>query len=103
MNKLDLNHAHSFPELLVNNEALTGLLCHEEPDTQELLRLVSERDELVMTHLASLEDSQKKAFIEAELACNRLIKERIQPLLASTEATLTSFVRSKKAIKKYKR
>lgn len=103
MKKLRLHHSLTFPELDANNEALCGLLCDQEPDTEQLQKLVAERDQLILSHLESLSEPDKKAFAEAELACNKQLLELIQPLFDETEASLTRFLRSRKAIRNYQK
>ena len=103
MKKLTLHHSLTFPELDAKNEALYGLLCDQEPDSEQLQALVDERDQLILSHLDTLSEPEKKAFAEAELACNKQLLELIQPMFDETEASLTSFLRSRKAIRNYQK
>ncbi|GGD72364.1 hypothetical protein [Lacimicrobium alkaliphilum] len=103
MKKLTLHHSLTFPELDAKNEALCGLLCVQEPDIEQLRQLVIERDQLVLSHLENLEEESKKSFAEAELACNKQLIDVIQPMLDETETSLTSFLRSRKAIRNYQK
>ncbi|WP_088330248.1 hypothetical protein [Lacimicrobium sp. SS2-24] len=103
MKKLTLNHSQTFAELDAINEALCGLLCDQEPDVAQLQELIVQRDNLILTHLNSLEDEQRKAFAEAELACNKRLLTIIQPMLDETESTFTQFLRSRKAIRNYQK
>lgn len=103
MKPLDLENPHAFPSLIANSKALNGLFLQPDPDVDELLALVQERAELIAAHLGTLAPEQKKAFAQAELACNKLILERVDPLLAETGTELVKLSKAKKAIQKYKR
>ncbi|GGO73902.1 hypothetical protein [Bowmanella pacifica] len=103
MNKINLDHPYSFPALRENSEALTGLLLQESPDIDELLRLTELRESLILSHQEALDGEEKKAFLEAELACNQHLNDVIEPMRVEAELALSQLVRGKKAVKKYKK
>lgn len=103
MKKINLDHPYSFPALRENSEALIGLLLHESPDIDDLLRLIELRESLIFSHQEELTGEEKKAFLQAELACNQHLNDVIEPMRLEAEMALSQLVRGKKAVKKYKK
>ncbi|GAA0366952.1 hypothetical protein GCM10009092_34150 [Bowmanella denitrificans] len=103
MNSVNLHHPFTFPDLDRLNEALNGLLCQSEPNIEAIQQLIVERDHMVLAHVANLEGDKKSAFAQAELACNKLLGEKLAEFRDAVKADLTSLLRSRKAIKKYRK
>lgn len=99
-----LNH-----ELTPDNlRALNAKICEciakpDEPSGFELFNaLITERDVLIQSILASEDTEFVKKFAELELVVNNELKGMAQSLLKSAKDDVSRFIRSQAAIKKYK-
>ncbi|MBT0584956.1 hypothetical protein [Alteromonas oceanisediminis] len=86
----------------VQNQRIESILAADEPETEELLTLVEERDALVTKCLALLEGEDLTTFVDAEHKKNQYFVERSQRLFDESFKSLTKFVKDAKAVRKYR-
>lgn len=86
-----------------NSDAIKQALGAEEIDFEQLLALVSDRESLVIKHLDSIIQEEKQQFVADELKTNEDLKQIVGALKAEQQSLLVNFLRSRKAIKKYKK
>lgn len=103
MTDIDLNHPYTPTALRELNDKIASQLDESSSsDFSQLLELVNERDSLINSHLASLNDEDKQVFAKHEIGVNNKLKELAQSLLGSSKDEVTRLVRGKAAVKKYK-
>lgn len=102
MKKLDLVHDTSTPELIEVGLQLENILASEEMDEKILLELIVQRDELIISHLAKLDEKSMKTFATAELEINQRLTSNTKKLLKNSLNQISSYLRGKKAVSKYK-
>ena len=99
---LSLTHPYTPNELRTVNQQLEALFAQESLDEAQLLQLISQRDEIVQLHLKSLEKQQLKDFAQAELSVNNVLIENAKGLQSESLGKLSSLIRGRKAVAKYK-
>lgn len=106
MNADDLKHAFTTPELERVNLSLAQLLndtSSTEPSHFERINELTQlRESIVKELLSTLDDENRKQFAQEEYKVNQKLSEVAQSLLSSTKDDMVRFVRSQKAVKKYK-
>nr|WP_297347859.1 hypothetical protein [uncultured Glaciecola sp.] len=103
MNKeAHLSHALTPEDLSAINQSIFALLGTDNVDDQELRRLVTQRDELIHSHLKSLNEVERDQFAKIELHINNKLHTAVQSLFADSLSELSGLVRGLKAVKKYK-
>lgn len=85
-----------------NCQAISDLLNAEELDSQRLLELVQERDQLILEYLPSLQKDEKNAYINKELEINKNLLDCAHKLQAEQKKLLLGLVRGKSAISQYR-
>lgn len=100
----ELNHDETTYELRELNAQLAS--CFSLSDPIELAttfnRLVQERQGLVTSILASLEENHRRAFATNELIINEKLNTLAQSLLQSAKQEIVQYMRGRAAVKKYK-
>jgi hypothetical protein len=89
-------------ELSAINQSIFALLGTGNVDDHELRRLVTQRDELIHSHLKSLNEVERDQFAKVELPINNKLHTAVQSLFADSLSELSGLVRGLKAVKKYK-
>lgn len=103
MNKDDyLSHALTPQALSAINQSICAVLGADQVDDEALRRLVTQRDELLQSHLKNLNDVERNQFAEVELPINTKLQAAVQSLFADSLSELSGLVRGLKAVKKYK-
>lgn len=102
MNKYNFNHEHTPSDLAELNLQIANTLSAEELDDTQLLSLVNQRDMLIVNLLDTLDEQEKKAFVEAEVVINNRLETLIKSLFRKSLGQLSGFIRGKKAVQKYK-
>ncbi|MFT7259947.1 MAG: hypothetical protein ACI9MS_001809 [Glaciecola sp.] len=97
-----VSHALTPEELGTINQSIFTLLGTVNVDDQALRRLVTQRDELIHSHLKSLNEVERDQFATAELPINNKLHSAVQSLFADSLSELSGLVRGLKAVKKYK-
>lgn len=100
--QLELSHPYTPTELNEINQKLEELFAEDILDEEQLLHLISQRDEIVQLHLKNLEKQQLKDFAQAELSVNKLLVEYTRQLQSESLGKLSSLIRGRKAVEKYK-
>lgn len=85
-----------------NCQAIAAQLSAEELDSQVLLTLVQERDQLISEYLSSLQNEEKKAYINKELEVNNKLVEITESLQQEQKQLLLGLVRGKSAVSQYR-
>ncbi|MFT5676417.1 MAG: hypothetical protein ACI808_002362 [Paraglaciecola sp.] len=101
MKKLTLNHLYTPSQLLKINQKLSELFSITDFEESEFLRLVTLREETILSHLSSLDKNDIKQFSEAELKVNSALHEFASKLSKASLNQLTGLLRGRKAVKKY--
>ena len=100
----ELYHDGTTRELQELNEQLAT--CFSLSDPSELAttfnRLVRERQDLVISILNSLKESEKRSFATKELIINDKLKSLAQSLLETAKQEIVQYMRGRAAVKKYK-
>lgn len=103
MNKqISLIHDLTPFSLEANCQAISDLFAQDELDTDALLKLVQERDELILKHLPTLQSEEKKKYINKELEVNNKLVEITSHLQKEQKQRLLGLVRGRSAVSKYK-
>jgi hypothetical protein len=98
-----LSHALTPGDLGAINQSIFTLLGTDNVvNDQVLRRLVIQRDELIQSHLKSLNKVERDQFAKAELPINNKLHAAVQSLFTDSLSELSGLVRGLKAIKKYK-
>ncbi len=84
------------------NQKIESALEDSEVDSQALLALVADREQLVSDYLSQLAESDRKAFVEQELQINQDLLSRVTPLFEQSQQVLSKFVKDAKAVRKYR-
>lgn len=84
------------------NQKIESALQDSEVDSQALLALVADREQLVSDYLSQLAESDRKAFVEQELQTNQDLLSRVTPLFEQSQQVLSKFVKDAKAVRKYR-
>ena len=84
------------------NQKIESALEDSEVDSQALLALVADREQLVSDYLSQLAESDRKAFVEQELQTNQDLLSRVTPLFEQSQQVLSKFVKDAKAVRKYR-
>ena len=85
-----------------NCQAIAELLAAEELDSEALLKLVQERDQIISEYLPSLQNEEKKAYINKELEVNNKLVEITESLQQDQKQLLLGLVRGKSAVSQYR-
>lgn len=85
-----------------NCQAIAELLAAEELDSDELLKLVQVRDQLITEYLSSLQNEEKKAYINRELEVNNELLGLTVDLQQGQKKLLLGLVRGKSAVSRYR-
>lgn len=85
-----------------NCQAIAELLSAEELDSQALLDLAQERDKIISEYLPSLQNEEKKAYINKELEVNNRLVEITETLQQEQKQLLLGLVRGKSAVSQYR-
>ncbi|MBU3022170.1 hypothetical protein [Aestuariibacter sp. A3R04] len=103
MNK-ELNHSLTPPALADINAKILQCLAGEDEETryQSLLKLIQARDDIIQSHLLTLDKNSARSFAEQEVSVNNKLSEVAQTLLKSAKDDVSHFLRSQKAAKKYR-
>lgn len=103
MTKLNLTHSHTPPQLEKLNEKINEILGEENLDTDALLRLINQRDEVITSTLKALNDSPllKDEFSRAEMRTNECLLEVIKDFRQLSQDQLKSLIKGRKAVQKY--
>lgn len=106
MNLEEFTHDLTTPELERVNKELALLLSdeHSAPEThaQRIQALSEQRDHLVKVLLSELQEPDLSQFAQAEYKINQKLAEMAQSSLYSVKSDIVRFVRSQKAVKRYK-
>lgn len=103
MNTNQLNHALTPDDLRALNQQISECLLADSPDKyQQFNALINERDQLIHSILAQLDNAAAKQFAQQEMVVNDNLKNMAQTLLKSAKDDVSQFIRSQTAIKKYK-
>ena len=87
----------------INDDILQCLVeVSDETRYQKLYALIEQRDEVIQSHLQSLDSDSARSFAEQEVSVNNKLKEMAQTLLKSAKDDVSQFLRSQKAVKKYR-
>jgi hypothetical protein len=97
-----LLHALSPEDLSAINQSIFTLLETDKVNDQALRRLVTQRDELIQSHLKSLNEIERDQFAQTELPINNKLHTAVQSLFSDSLSELSGLVRGLKAVKKYK-
>jgi phosphoenolpyruvate carboxylase len=84
------------------NQKIESALEVSEVDSQALLVLVADREQLVSDYLSQLAESDRKAFVEQELQTNQDLLSKVTPLFEQSQQVLSKFVKDAKAVRKYR-
>lgn len=84
------------------NALIETVLNSEEPDTEKLLSLVTDRDTLVVQCLELLEGDERKSFAQTEHKINEDFTHRTELLFSESLKSLSKFVKDAKAVRKYR-
>ena len=101
---IQLNHECT-PQALadINAEILQCLTDDdEEARYSTLLSLMTRRDTVIQSHLRNSDPETARSFAEQEVTVNNMLKEMAQTLLKSAKDDVSQFLRSQKAVKKYR-
>jgi hypothetical protein len=98
---LNLNHAHTPPELSSINQSLQDCFDAEMVDELHLKILVEQRAKLVDKLLKSMKTEQRKQFANLEVKINELLIEQVSALRDVAKDALSSVAKSSRAIKQY--
>lgn len=101
MKKLTLNHSYTPSQLLKINQDISDLFKLADFDESEFLKLVTLREETILSHLSSLDTLDKKQFSEAELRVNTALVEVASKMSKASLSQLAGLLRGRKAVKKY--
>ncbi len=85
------------------NAAIEHLLMADELDAEQLNAKVVERDKLVQTLVTQLDNPDYQSFAREQLTYNQSLQEKVVRLFEQTESQLSGLMKSRKAIKKYKK
>ena len=99
---ISLVHDLTPPSLMDNCQAIAELLAAEELDSEALLKLVQERDQIISEYLPSLQNEEKKAYINKELEVNNKLVEITESLQQDQKQLLLGLVRGKSAVSQYR-
>ncbi|MCW8107595.1 hypothetical protein OPS25_03630 [Alteromonas ponticola] len=101
----ELNHSLTPSALQQINEKIAALLSSEEDDDRvsKLNQLATDRDSFIQAYLKSLPPEEAKQFAKQEIVVNDKLKEITQLMLTAVKDDITHFVRSRSAVKKYKK
>lgn len=103
MSKEDyLSHALTPDELGAINQSIYAVLEANTVDDEALRRLVTQRDEFIQAHLATLSANDRKLFAESEIPINNRLQSAVKALFTESLSELSGLVRGLKAVKKYK-
>lgn len=103
MSKEDyLSHALTPEELSAINQSIYAVLETNTVDDEALRRLVTQRDEFIQSHLATLSADDRKLFAESEIPINNRLQSAVKALFTESLSELSGLVRGLKAVKKYK-
>ncbi|MBC3765038.1 hypothetical protein [Neptunicella marina] len=98
----DTDSIKTHPELAQNFEKIQTLVAAEELDHETLLKLVTERDQLIQQQLGLLSGQSLQLFCQSELDRHHYIQTEVAPLFEQTSKQLAKLMHSRKAIKSYK-
>ena len=101
MKQISLNHSYTPPTLTEVNKQISSVIQDVPIDEARLLLLVEQRDELILSHLTSLPEEQKKHFAEHEKAVNDELLRFVSELSATALTEISGLKRGLKAVKKY--
>ena len=101
MNKINLEHPFTPPELSVLNQEIAALLNSEALDEQSFHSLSVKRDRCINNYLSTLDQAQKAQFCEAEIKVNDALVDCAQRLFNQSLKELSGLIRGRKAVKKY--
>lgn len=90
------------PELAEIGQKIHSILVEEEPNLDELLELTQYRDNFISEYLSKIEVSVKDDFVNNELRINSQLAGLVETMQNEQKELLVKFVRSKKAVQKYK-
>ncbi|MDU0355724.1 hypothetical protein RS130_19205 [Paraglaciecola aquimarina] len=102
MKNITLNHTYTPSPLKDINQDLSVLLKEAEPDEATFLKLVTRRDDFIQQFLTEISDLDKENFVKAELAVNGALVAYANQLFKTSLKQLSSLLRGRKAVKKYK-
>lgn len=103
MSKNDfLSHELTPDELGQINSSVYQELEGDVVDDQALRRLVTQRDEFIQAYLPTLAKEQRKQFAKLELPINNKLHAAVKALLTDSLSELSTLVRGRKAVQKYK-
>lgn len=102
MKKLTLNHDKTPLNLVEINDELESLLAIDDFDDKRLLQLVERRDEIILTHLDSLDRQAREEFANAELKANETLTNIAKKFFRASLSKLSGLTRGLKAVEKYK-
>lgn len=101
MNKINLEHPFTPPELTKLNQEITALLNSEALDEKSFHALSVKRDLCIKDYLSTLDQAQKTQFCEAEIKVNEVLVDCAQRLFNQSLKELSGLIRGRKAVKKY--
>lgn len=102
MINIPLNHEYTPEDLVEINDKISAALNEENLDAEKVFGLIVERDEFIQNFIASTESPDKHAFLRSEIAVNDRLKETVSQLTSETLSALSSFIKGRKAVEKYK-
>ncbi|GAB2689935.1 hypothetical protein Q4574_00585 [Aliiglaciecola sp. 3_MG-2023] len=102
MIKLTLSHQYTPENLKAINTQIETVLAAAELDDKLLKQLIETRDEVVVDHLKSLDQTAEKLFSESELETNKSLTKVIDTQLKESLKQLSGLIRGKKSVNKYK-
>jgi|TARA_R110002126_G_scaffold81082_5_gene200174 hypothetical protein len=100
--KNSLSHVHTPPHLDAINRQIVKCIENSDNDFSLLYKLVKKRDDIIVNHLSSIEDGEKKNFAKFEVEKNRELLLTVNNLLQEAKDEVSKLIRSKAAAKKYK-
>lgn len=83
-----------------NSESIKRILGAEELDSELLLERVEDREKLILQFLDEQPDSDK-LLIQDLIRTNKELTELVSVLKSEQQKVLVSFLRTRKAVKKY--
>ena len=96
--------SNTVPEQLTELcQQIDAVLAADDPDSDQLNQLVSQRDQLIQQHLSQLSGEDKHRFADAQLTYNQTLQDKVTALFSATERQLGALMKGRRAIKKYKK
>ena len=105
MNKIALITHYNSPELEQLNDSLALLLADTDsvdvPVTEQILKLVEQRQDIINELLKQIDDEPKRSFARDEYENNKSINAAVTTLFEMAKQDAVNFIRSKKLVTKY--